>query len=242
MREHPILFSGEMVRAILDGRKTQTRRLVDVAVAGNIVWGPKEPRGKRGHARKFVDLTMSNGPEQAAPFCPFGVPGDRLWVRETWHTEERDDGFDGVRYAADGAFILIDQTHQAADAWVQAHRRDDRWRPSIHMPRWASRLTLEITGVRVERTQDISEADARAEGIGSELRAGRGSSPNGPVWYQGCAHPIKGFPKVFPTAVQAYESLWDSLNAKRAPWASNPFVWVVDFKRVESAGAQKEAV
>lgn len=186
MAERPILFSGPMVRAVLSGAKSQTRRVV-------------KPQATSGPH----DLEQTIGtPDSLAAFvrhrCPYGVPGDRLWVRETWGP--------GPFYRAD------DETISPSDGW----------RPSIHMPRWASRLTLEVVNVRVERLQDISDEDARAEGC--------------PCYV--CGAPLDGRSEndchCFHKQADAYDfrNLWDSINAERAPWASNPWCWVVSFKRV----------
>jgi hypothetical protein len=134
--------------------------------------------------------------------CPYGAPGDRLWVREAWAVGNRDKD---VIFAADEQWQCNGVSNpppcNANTVWSYC------WRPSIHMPRWASRITLEITGVRVERVQDISEADARAEGV--ELQAGDLSYIN------------------------LFCDLWNSIYDKRGfGWAANPFVWVVEFKRV----------
>ena len=174
--EHPILFGDPMVRAILAGIKTQTRR---------------EIRG--AHIPGFR--------------CPYGKPGDRLWVREAWRIvgdspEDTLDMFDidDVQYRADD-----DQSYI------------DRYRPSIHMPRRFSRITLEVTGVRVERLQDISEADAIAEGI---ERSGECNW----VDYLDYGH------NDFTSARRCYRSLWEQINGTRS-WNANPLVWVVEFRR-----------
>ena len=177
MKEHPILFSGPMVRAILEGRKTQTRRVMKLNMDGGVY---SEPR------------------------CPDGVPGDRLWVRETWADvrwmQEPEHFPNGVSYRADCS----------ADSLKLAEHYGVRWKPSIHMPRWASRITLEVTEVRAQRLQDITEEDARAEGVN-------------------CA--VGGFITTNP--VNAFHGLWDYINGKRAPWDSNPWVWAVTFRRVD---------
>lgn len=193
MKERPIIFSGPMVRAILEGRKTQTRRLIklrhgaDVVVVDGRVWKPA-----RVDYAGFVD-------------CPYGQPGDRLWVRETFCP----DWCEKPIYKADGG--------SAIDA---GYSREPKWKPSIFMPRAASRITLEVTGVRVERIQDISDADAQAEGV---ERYGRGWKR---YFFPVEPHSAWEFP------VNSFASLWDSINLVRAPWASNPWVWVIEFKRV----------
>lgn len=134
MKERPILFSAQMVRALLAGTKTQTRRALRPQ--------PVDPYTGR-------DLPAGARPD-SLPACPYGVPGDRLWVRETWCNGMTEDGYDGVCYRASG------------DVCVEG-----RWRPSIYMPRWASRIVLELTSVRVERLHAITPADAIAEGVSS---------------------------------------------------------------------------
>jgi hypothetical protein len=184
MNERPILFSAPMVRALLDGSKTQTRRIVKPAPEWVGERGVLSYRGKVGlpHA-----------------VCPHGQPGSRLWVKESIRRGYCGD-MNLSSYDADGF-------PTKADAWP--------WKlqtlPSMFCPRGLSRITLEITGVRVERVQDISESDAIAEGV--QLLKTQSALDRG-VW----AH--------------RYAQLWDQINAKRAPWASNPWVWVLDFRRV----------
>ena len=252
MTEHPILFSSPMVRAILGGCKTQTRRIVkpqpDLTKLGETVG----PQGQRYYGKNAKPIE-SNGEWQfsipgAALYpwrSPYGQPGDRLWVRETWrascHCDDESpsqmaprsaDESVQVQYVADGA-----ESMSCCSEW-------GKQRPSIFMPRWASRITLEVTGVRVERLQSISEEDAEAEGMRAQVGDGGGRG-SGYKWhgigYEGataghfhtpgggrCSCKIAG-----PTPAQcAYRDLWDSINAKRAPWASNPWVWVIEFKRV----------
>ncbi|MCD7096899.1 hypothetical protein [Stenotrophomonas sp. MMGLT7] len=200
MRERPILFKGPMVRAILEGRKTQTRRAV-------------HPR----HLRQINPGVSGCRPHWTNPM-PFGHPGDRLWVRETHaifptHGQHRADG---ERWGPWGGL----PTAVSPDGRQIAYFREgfDRcdpgsWHPSIHMPRWACRLVLEITDVRVERLQEISDADALAEGI-QEL--------NGRYTYNGGLQ--------CRTAVGSFCALWESTGGD---WEANPWVWVIGFKRVE---------
>ena len=233
MKEHPIIFSGQMVRAILDGRKTQTRRVVKpqpepaschpkceprVSYLGggdwSINWATPKPDGE-GHPNRFRHPFDGDWRDRDAnsPFrCPYGATGDRLWVREThamiWPDEcEPEDIRDcNIEYRADGDPMRL------AGEWPSEFRGDPdvpRWRPSIHMPRWASRITLEVVDVRVERLQEITEADAVAEGVYGEL---------GPLDI---------------TARPLFGSLWNNINAKRGySWESNPWVWCVEFKTV----------
>jgi hypothetical protein len=195
-----------MVRAILEGRKTQTRRVVK--------FKPQE-LVDTGYERELkVWMTDEYGDHHIKP-CPYGQPGDRLWVRETWGVAPPVElsviekmRADWVIYRADGG--LFD--------------RQQRWRPSIHMPRWASRITLEIMNVRVERLQGISEEDAKAEGI-TELA---------PDMFDVDLPPEQD-DSPHPTARDAFENLWDSINAERGyGWEANPWVWVIEFKRLEA--------
>lgn len=211
MAERPILFSAPMVRAILSGAKTQTRRVVKPQ--------PPDPRFKGMLALddEGIDLWLHDRTLAQAIRCPYGQPGDRLWVRET-HSIGPAPGTPLQPGETAGALRWPHVTY-AADGAVE--RRDTRWkgafgvgRPSIHMPRWASRITLEITGVRVERLQDISEADAIAEGI-VPTHDGYGL-PDG-------SHYHAADPRV------SYWSLWDAINGPGSVEA-NPWVWVVEFQ------------
>ncbi len=202
MTERPILFSGEMVRAILEGRKTQTRRVVRhqpdlhlrkhryayVVESGVLKFGRAPWRKSDPH--NFIVEEEIN--------CPFGRPGDRLWVRETFSLGGKwkdghlhEDGEQRFVYRAD-------HRQQCCDSLY-------RWRPSIHMPRWASRITLEITDVRVERLQEISEEDAMSEGMVES----EDFTPKG-----------------------AFKALWNSLAKPGAQWADNPWVWCISFRRL----------
>lgn len=213
MAERPILFQGAMVRAILDGSKTQTRRICKPAQFYSMsrvveVPDPQE-RGQVYNGSHFGD---EDGEVQFA--SPYGGRGDRLWVREShwWFKDEPDH--------ETGYFppkLTIEDVEYRADG------DDGRkvWRPSIHMPRWACRLVLEVTAVRVERLQDISEADAIAEGI--ELIPGPEPYP---MW----RHYGKEHTRVTP-ASSSYQSLWEQINGPGS-WAANPWVWVVEFRRV----------
>ena len=201
MKERPILFSGPMVRAILEGTKTQTRRVMD-----------RQPESKGCIAQTPADelwylwpCVRQNEVVDCFCKCRYGQPGDRLWVRETVAlvpaTAYR--GSDGVQQTPNPDDPTEVAIYRAG--WDRS-QPGTRWRPSIHMPRWASRITLEITGVRVERVQEISEADMYAEGLD---RAPYGD-------------PSAGF-----------QVLWDEINGSRGyGWASNPWVWVLEFQRV----------
>lgn len=213
MKERPILFSAPMVKALLAGRKTQTRRIAKFTPAGHL----KELDGHRRWHPDDPEATLA---------CPYGRPGDRLWVRETCSAYEVPDppegsefaeqhgydpefppcGLDGVIYKADGAFREIENSPEAGAAWHKLYTyrgKKGATVPPIHMPRWASRITLEVTEVRVQRLQIISEADAVAEGLTDD--------------------------ECFQGAVPAYAALWERINGTGS-WEANPYVWAVSFK------------
>ncbi|MBY4692781.1 hypothetical protein K6W21_01590 [Burkholderia latens] len=227
MIERPILFSGSMVRAILEGRKTQTRRVVKLPHTNSLgEWEPTMIGGEHGGRTAGGETVPLQGGlwHTRTGDClmsPHGEPGDRLWVRETWSTDfARHYPCDGVWYAADNDrsndIEVRDGVRGIFSPESNAHV-PFRWRPSIHMPRALSRITLEITGVRIERLQEISESDARAEGVTIEDHHMRGY----------CAGAY------LPPSIRAFHDLWDSLNSPRGHgWGVNPWVWVVEFRRV----------
>lgn len=217
MREKPILFSGPMVRAILDGRKTQTRRVVKPQPVEMVrfLGADNEPTWEFGwcpHERVITKHVR----------CPYGLPGDRLWVRETFsHCYNGAEAYQ-VIYASDGSrrdfSYGTGATEEQLD-WLERGmgQHGESGRPGIHLPRWASRITLEVTLVRVERLQEINARDAVAEGI--------------PLCEHGFHYCTRGCQ--IPT--QQFQRLWDSINAKRAPWSSNPWVWVIEFRPTPEA-------
>jgi hypothetical protein len=214
--ERGILFSAPMVRALLDGTKTQTRRVMK----------PQPVDGKVHQLRGRFDFFLDVASPEALALCPYGVPGDRLWVRETCQGFEQPDGLDGVRYLADGAFRSIENTEAAADAWIKLANYAGKkcpTVPAIHMPRWASRITLELVNVRVERLQDISEKDAIAEGVSAHRYCRQDDDA---VAFHRIG-PVRG--NSFPIA--RYAALWESINGPGS-WALNPWVWVVSFRRL----------
>ena len=203
VKERPILFSGPMVRAIIEGRKTQTRRVIK----------PKHEffvdDGHDGINRVYYPCYVTGEPEPQEILCPYGSVGERLWVRETWAVVPKVSD-DGPRHKAKG-----DGTGATWRADWNGNPSGFPWKPSIHMPRWASRITLEVTGVRVERLNDISEADAQAEGCDGNYQIGYiPAYQAGPFSYH-------------------FAQLWESINGPGS-WSLNPWVWVVEFKRVVS--------
>ena len=188
IKERPILFSGPMVRAILEGRKTQTRRIVkDGIPLGN--WNE----------------TLNK--------CPYGKPGERLWVRETWAPVTI-----GYAYKADGVYI------EESPVW--------KWKPSIHMPRVASRILLEITDIRVECLQEISEEDAKAEGLRRFAKFGVEE------WGGVEAHPqVKNHFRWYDKPIEAFKQLWEHINGRES-WKQNPWVWVVEFKMISNESSK----
>jgi len=222
MSEKPILFSGAMVKAILDGRKTQTRRAVKsfkhfVPALNCEMDCIKDRDGMPSR----LDIAPDNW-----DCCHYGQPGHRLWVRETgWERPYRTtkmmregaDTWEPYYYDADG---YDDNDGDQFKSWGFKRR------PSIFMPRWASRITLEITDVRCQRLQDISYEDAVAEGFGYEEDRFE-HVVNGETFEQ-CSRRLR-WPQ------RSFELLWGKINAKRAPWASNPWVWAISFRRVRAA-------
>ena len=217
MRERGMIFNAEMVRAVLDGRKTQTRRIMKVQPehAGFGVRYITESINKRDTGKYFWSESNGTGiHSRSKPFCcPFGAVGDRLWVRETWAR------YNISQYSHDMAYRAT-----TPDDWP----KEGRWRPSIHMPRWASRITLEITGVRVEQLQDINEADAVAEGI--ELLPPDADLP--PLYHEYFPLGNKNGLRCNPSAAASFAGLWQSIYGEES-WQANPWVWVIEFKRIE---------
>lgn len=221
MKERPILFSAPMVRAILEGRKTQTRRLVRPQPPHDCSEIEKQPRTDpylgcvvSGDSGIWEDVHSMDYRVR----CPYGKPGDRLWVRETW----RVDGLDRRGALMHGKDVCMESGASFyADCECDSALADGPWIPSIHMPRWASRITLEIVNVRIERLQDISEEDAIAEGI-RPVRVGLTDR----------AFEWDSFSDATYTANEAYAALWESINGPGS-WDANPWVWVVEFRRVD---------
>ena len=228
MKERPIIFNDEMVRAILDGRKTQTRRVVKKQPSTDL---PNTSFPVEGRGIAFAEGRV------ITQYCPYGQPGDRLWVREMWSGDycyQKEPPSQRVSVMTPDGPMLRESIWYWADG--QPEYGDwERPRPSIHMPRWASRITLEITSVRVERVQDIGEMDVIHEGF-TML-----SKDNGRTYKFGIAD-TDGLPgndsggwhwKNWSVSAQnAYSRLWQSIYGPDS-WAANPWVWVIEFRRVE---------
>ena len=231
MIERGILFSAPMVRALLDGSKTQTRRVVKMPPSWDCIvyadWG------NGWWPFRSDDGENPNYDNNEIPLnCPYGQPGDRLWVRETWRgVVEISPPGAPVEHGV--ARYVPDQQHCRRVEYAATQESDgEPWRPSIHMPRWASRILLEIVSVRVERLQDCSEVDAIAEGT-THIRNQTWDREHFPAWRymfeEAVAAGVK--PPIGPSPAQAYEKLWESINGAGS-WDTNPWVWVVEFKRV----------
>ena len=224
MKERPIIFSAEIVKAILDGKKTMTRRViksnhdlsrythVDFDVDGDNKW-----ELARINDLKRTYTKIGN---------PYGNVGDRLWVRETWiqgyddpliESEGDDENAVSIIYKADGKEEYRSCSAETVENWgdFSADSEMVGFKSPIHMPRWASRLLLEITDIKVERLQDISCEDAVKEGFSDKKPSGMQ-------------------PAMMPNPKADFRNYWDSLNAKKGyPWSSNPWVWVIEFKKVQ---------
>lgn len=222
-KEKPIIFSTDMVKAIIDGRKTQTRRLIQ----------PKKKNaegfkvGKRVHSNEVYSVWEidENEHEICDLACPYGQSGDTLWVREPFSYLEPEHFFRGSRFV-----------YKADIDWDSEEVRQDyikagypyQWKPSIYMPREAARLFLKIKSIRVERLQDITEEDALAEGsfldrcTCSQMSRKNDDTPIKKMFHQTwcCIHGYE------------FSSLWDSINGKKHPWNSNPWVWVIEFEKI----------
>lgn len=211
IREKGLIFNSEMVRAILDGRKTITRRIVKLSHERGMV--NPVVRGRNG---EISSITCRLAPM----LCPFGQPGDRIWVRETWA--------EAGASAPELKLYRANYPEHVPSHYENVPPVDEiRWTPSIHMPRWASRITLEITGVRVERLNDISETDAEAEGIDMEALF------DAQDCYDCIAdHNMTGR----PTVTGKFKYLWESIYGEES-WQANPWVWVITFQCVEGGAA-----
>ena len=233
MKYHPIQFSDEIVRAIIEGRKTQTRRVVKWPI-----YSVRHHGTRRVFTCDMADkvnacLERMAAGENVHPHdtvvTKYGLPGDRLWVREAWNVCPEDQCIPGeytqvshwnrsqrIVYRA----TVPSSTHPDHPEWGE-----QRWRSSMLMPRWASRIELEVVSARVERLQDISEEDALAEGVPC-------SAWDEEDWVDSDGYPTCGDQRA-KRAREEFVDLWESINGKKAPWASNQFVWRIEFKKVQ---------
>lgn len=227
-KELPVVFSAQEVRAVLDGRKTQFRRLVK---------GLRLNIGTSNSNYKVLDTHLVNGElyflyernghkyRHLTTKCPFGEPGTRLWVRETWQYAAKkycSCTSSSIFYPCDDWMKRTGCKSDRREIVYAAEGGSTKWRSSTTMPRRVSRITIEVTYIRVERLQDISEADAIAEGM-------QRSRVN---YWCGAQHKAHAFPRQMASAKAAYADLWDSKYAKTTPWESNPWIWRVAFRRV----------
>ncbi|HHX5675160.1 TPA: hypothetical protein ACVFEZ_005098 [Klebsiella pneumoniae] len=217
--ERGMIFNAEMVRALLSGRKTQTRRIIkpqpEATLSGSL--------SGKWLSRPLNGLLLPKI-EDIAIHCPFGSVGDRIWVREAFRVHSRATDVATLVYKASERNSWTEQTRRVPVAVCNKPATPEKWTPSLHMPHWASRILLEITNVRVERLNAISEEDARAEGIidGGCLNCGEPEPC-------GCANPE-------PDATDAFAYLWQSVYGQES-WNANPWVWVISFERIEGGAA-----
>ena len=232
--DRPLLMNAAMVRAVLSGQKTQTRRPIkdgpEWRDGGRWTWTASSTDRKAEACFNYSypdpngNTYADRGPEKTvfSKRCPMGLAGDRLWVRETWDWRDWQSCQDGkirIAYAADGE--QVDRI--APPDWNPTIYNAERWRPSIHMPRWACRLVLPLVKVRIERVQDITEEDAKAEGVEPVLMRGIGSYPE---WMRPTMREVGGHQK-------AFELLWKQIYGD-ASWDANPWVWVAEWKDIEA--------
>lgn len=210
MKERGIIFNAEMVRAILDGRKTQTRRIVKNVMPDNGMWLKKPTKTRSGTTTHVLDAPKYN-------LCPLGKAGDYLWVRETWMSDAPRDGtWSDVEFygCKDSSLSMIPERYRTPEHCIYRASWDGAemigWTPSIHMPRRASRITLEIIDVRVERLKYAGDTEFKAEGYPLE-RELTGGSMDPFCWFR---------------------NLWDSVSPTNFKYADNPWVWVIEFKMI----------
>jgi hypothetical protein len=214
-KERPVIMQTESVRSILSDLKTQTRRVMDLQPGNGNTPVIGEP------LYKGCVVARWNGESEFDYYdchCPKGKPGDRLWVKETWRLDDynQEPKIENVIYKADMPQQVLAEVGDLI-----------KWKSSMFMPRWASRLLLEITSIRAERLQTISEADAKAEGLTFR-------KPNFECGYEGFwGHPDWPHVECLSSPVKAYEKGWDSINKKRGfGWQQNPFVWAITFRKI----------
>lgn len=240
IKEHPIIFSAEMVRAILDDHKTQTRRVVKpqpILTEHSLRWCWPLPKRTLRKGCCGTAVTASREWWEYVPreAYPYGAAGDRLWVRETWAIEDCGRRVDLSSATWAGGWPLDRLEYCATDVAPSKDAKGNPYwwnkRPSIFMPRWASRVLLEVVNVRADRVQDISEQDATAEGA---------MCVSSKMMQQACRVSLSESPlglgeKRIVGAKEYFRVLWDSINAKRGyGWGANPWVWVIEFKVLET--------
>ncbi|SSL02235.1 ASCH domain-containing protein [Klebsiella pneumoniae] len=231
MKERGMIFNGEMVRAILDGRKTQTRRIMKVQPSEDFTpmnmaletdykarWYTPGVVDKDGYLQPVSKEVFGVSNENEGYSCPFGAVGDRIWVREAFRVHSRATDVATLVYKASERNSWTEQTHRVPVAVCNKPATPEKWTPSLHMPRWDSRILLEITDVRVERLNAISQEDAQAEGM--ELAG----------WRPTYSDPDSGGEVMTP--YDNFAELWSSIYGEES-WNANPWVWVISFKRVE---------
>lgn len=233
MKEIPILFSTPMVQAILEGRKSQTRRILkDKHVLYSL------------DVNKVIPEYFKDGD---GGWCPYGQPGDVLWVRESWGVGSRSDPFqgsvDGIEFKADSKFIddIESLPLHSFENFDYGNYDKSGWRPSIHMPKAIARIWLQVESVRVERLQDICQHDAGEEGVeyfnvdwdafeGGELLADYTNY----TWRDDPTYEDYHFP-TFANPVDSFRTLWQSINGAES-WQANPWVWAIQFKVLSTTG------
>ena len=218
MKERGMIFNAEMVRALLSGRKTQTRRIIkpqpEATLSGSL--------SGKWLSRPLNGLLLPKI-EDIAIHCPFGSVGDRIWVREAFRVHSRATDVATLVYKASERNSWTEQTHRVPVSVCNKPATPEKWTPSLHMPRWASRILLEITDVRVERLNAINEHDAQAEGV-AKLRGG--------FW----KHYQPGWTQHQLSARGSFVTLWKSIYGDES-WNTNPWVWVIKFKLIEELTA-----
>ena len=228
MKEKALLSTKTEVRAILDGRQTQLRRLMTPQPALYRVGAGEYERDVVLWPGRHPPATQTSDRAEWVMGCRLGAPGDRLWVRETWQTfDPETDGIDPARFGPAAPYHGVDNgrpikwraVYAADGSLVHPVHGKANWKPSTHMPRWAARLVLEIVAVRIERLQTITDADIAAAGVR------RNDGGPKPLWF--------GWHSLWTTPREAFADRWNHTTGKAAPWASNPWTWVVDVKRVE---------
>jgi hypothetical protein len=229
MRERPIIFSEEMIRAIREDRKSQTRRVIK----------PQPELHNDCVGQYFMWKSAKYSIGRFLSQCPYGVTGDQLWVRETFasfsqrHLKDHDATYPIHTHCPHYPDVIAIYRESGAD--FPHHFHVDgyaRWKPSIHMPHWASRIRLQITGHSVERVQDIREGDAVAEGVRQNWLGDDCPDEFADEW-ENYGADLDDFPCY--SAKDSFRTLWDMINAERGfPWPDNPWVWVVEFEVVEN--------